>query len=171
VLGAAGIGAALVLTADSYRLEVAGVALAAVLLLALAVARPFPSLIPWPLVILAGAYAWNLGADDIDQWAPVYAGALLGVAELAYWSTELRGRAQDAERLTERRAILIVALSLAAVGISGLVLAATALPIGGGVATDLRRVRRRRWQRDRHCDQLLGGPQRVDRRRPRRRRP
>lgn len=137
MLGAAGIGAALVLTADSYRLGVGAVVLAAVLLLGLAVAWPFPSLIPWPLVVLGGVYAWTLGGGSIDQWAPVYAGGLLAVAELAYWSVEVRGRAQDAERLTERRASLIATLALVAVAAGGLVLAATALRIGGGVATDL----------------------------------
>jgi hypothetical protein len=137
VLGAAGIGAALTLTADSYRPVVGAVALAAVLLLALGVARPFPSIIPWPLVVLAGVYAWTLGGGSIDQWAPVYAGGLLAVAELAYWSTEVRGRAQDVERLTERRATLIATLALVAVAAGGLVLAATSLRIGSGVATDL----------------------------------
>jgi hypothetical protein len=137
LLGAAGIGAALTLSADSYRTAVGAVALTAVLLLALAVAWPFPSLIPWPLVVLAGAYAWTLGDGSIDQWAPVYAGGLLAVAELAYWSIEVRGRAQDAERLTERRASLIATLALVAVAAGGLVFAATSLRIGSGVATDL----------------------------------
>ena len=96
-----------------------------------------PSLFPWPLVVLAGLYAWTLGGGEIDQWAPLYAGAFLAVAELAYWSVELRGRAQDAERLTERRAALIATLALLAVGAGGLVLAATSLDIGSGIAIDL----------------------------------
>ena len=87
--------------------------------------------------MLAGLYAWTLGGGSVDQWATVYAGGLLGVAELAYWSTELRGRAQNAEQLTERRAGLIVTLMLVAVGAGGLVLAATSLRVGSGVATDL----------------------------------
>jgi len=137
VLGAAGIGAALTLTADSYRPVVGAVVLVAVLLLVLGVAWPFPSLIPWPLVVLAGVYAWTLGGGSIDEWAPVYAGGLLAVAELAYWSVEVRGRAQDAERLTERRVSLIATLALVAVAAGGLVQAATSLRIGSGVATDL----------------------------------
>jgi hypothetical protein len=137
VLGAAGIGAALVLTADSHRSMVGALAFAAVLLLGFGVVRPFPSLIPWPLVALAGIYAWTLGGGSVDQWATVYAGGLLAVAELAYWSVELRGRAQDAGRLTERRAGLIATLALVAVVAGGLVLAATSLRIGSGIATDL----------------------------------
>lgn len=111
--------------------------LGAVALLALGLAVPLTSLIPWPLVILAGAYAWKLGDASVDQWAPVYAGSLLVVAELAYWSVELRGRAQDAESLAERRATLIATLGLIAVGAGGLMLAATSLSIGVGIATDL----------------------------------
>src|SRR5262249_46495523 len=86
VLGAAGIGATLTLTADSYRSVVGALAVGAVVLLALGVAWPLPSLLPWPLVVLGGVYAWTLGGGAVDQWAPVYAGAFLVVAELAYWS-------------------------------------------------------------------------------------
>jgi len=126
-----------VLTADSYRTVVLGVAGAAVVLLALAVALSATSLLPWPIVALAGLYAWTLGGGSVDQWAPMYAAGLLVVAELAYWSTELRGRAQDAEQLTERRAGLIVTLAIVAVAAGGLILAATSLRIGSGVATDV----------------------------------
>jgi hypothetical protein len=137
VLVAAGIGGAITLTADSYRPVVGIGALIALALLAIGLALPLPSAFPWPLVILAGLYAWTLGGGDIDQWAPLYAGAFLTVAELAYWSVELRGRAQDKERLTERRAGLIVVLALIGVAAGGLVLAATSLDIGSGIATDL----------------------------------
>ena len=125
------------LTASADRLELGGVAAAAVVLLALGLAWPLPSLLPWPLVVLAGAYAWKLGDGSLDPWAPVYAGALLTVAELAYWSIELRGRAHEAERLTERRAALIAVLALLAISAGGLVLAATSVDLGSGVAIDL----------------------------------
>jgi hypothetical protein len=136
VLGAAGIGVASTLTTDSFRAVVGALAAAAVVLLALGVAWPLPSLLAWPLVVLGGLYAWTLGGGAVDEWAPFYAGAFLAVAELAYWSVELRGRAQDAERLTERRIALITILALVGVGAGGLVLAATSLPIGSGIGTD-----------------------------------
>ena len=137
MLAAAGVGLALTITASSYRPEVAALAIAAGVLLAVGLAAPLPSLLPWPLVALAGVYAWTLGGGAVDQWSPVYAGAFLAIAELAYWSVELRGRAQDGERLAERRAALIATLALLAVCAGGLVLAATSLPIGAGIATDL----------------------------------
>jgi hypothetical protein len=67
----------------------------------------------------------------------VYAGGLLTVAELAYWSVELRGRAHEAERLTERRIALVAVLALLAISAGGLVLAATSVDLGSGVAIDL----------------------------------
>jgi hypothetical protein len=137
LLGAAAIGGALTISADSYRPVFAVLAVGALVLLALALVRPFTSLIPWPLVILAAAYAWKLGDGEVDPWAPVYAAGVLSVAELAYWSTELRGRAHDAERLTERRAGLIATLALIAVIAGALVFAATSLRIGTGVALDV----------------------------------
>ena len=103
----------------------------------MSLAVPLPSLFPWPLVVLAGLYTWTLGGGEIDQWAPMYAGAFIAVAELSYWSVELRGRAQDSERLTERRAALIAVLSLLGVTAGGFVLAATSLDVGSGILLDL----------------------------------
>jgi hypothetical protein len=137
ILVAAAIGAGIVLSTGAHRPETAGISAAAVVLLALALARPFPSLLPWPLVALAAAYAWKLAGGALDQWAPVYAGGFVAVAELAYWSVELRGRAHDAARLIDRRAALIATICLGGVAAGGLVLAATAVGIGSGVATDL----------------------------------
>ena len=137
MVGAGGVGSILALTAHSYRPELGVIAIAAVVLLALAVAAGFPSLIAWPLVLLAAEYALKLGGGPVDQWAPVYAGTLVGIAELAYWSLELRGRAQSAERLTERRAGLIVTLAVGSVAAGALVLAATSLRIGSGIVVDV----------------------------------
>jgi hypothetical protein len=137
LLGAAALGATIATTADAHRVELGVIGLAAVLLLGASVALALPSFIPWPLVLLAGEYAWSLGGGDIDQWSPLVAGALLVVAELAYWSLELRGRTQDAERLTERRAGLIAALGIGAVLLGGFVLAATSVQLGTGISADL----------------------------------
>jgi hypothetical protein len=110
---------------------------AACVLLALALAAGWTSLVPWPLVLLGGAYAWSIGRGEVDQWSPLFAAGLLAIAELSYWSPELRGRVEDAERLNERRAGLIVALAIGTVACGGVVLAATSLRIGEGVAVDL----------------------------------
>ncbi len=123
MLGAAAVGGIVALTASAHGLELAVIGAIATALLALSVAFALPSFIPWPLVLLAGEYAWSLGGGEIDQWSPLVAGALVVVAELAYWSLELRSRTQDAERLTERRAGLIAAIGIGAVALGGFVLA------------------------------------------------
>jgi hypothetical protein len=123
--------------AQPHVLGLRVLAAAALVLLALSLAGAFVSLVPWPLVLLAAAYVWGIGGGEVDQWSPLYAAALLGIAELAYWSIELRGRTHDAERLNERRASLIVVLALVTIVCGGVVLAATAVPIGRGVAIDL----------------------------------
>jgi hypothetical protein len=133
---AAGTGVALWLQADEQKWLVLGLAGFATALLALALLVGSTTLVPWPLVLLGAAYTVDLAGGDVDQWAPVYAGAFLAIAELSYWSLELRGRAEDVERLTERRAGLIVALAIGAVALGGVMLAATSLRLGSGVALD-----------------------------------
>jgi len=127
---------AIVFQADEQQWLVLGLAGFATALLALGLLVGSTTLLPWPLVLLGAAYSVDLAGGDVDQWAPVYAGAFLAIAELSYWSLELRGRAEDVERLTERRAGLIVALSIGAVTLGGVVLAATSLRLGSGVALD-----------------------------------
>ena len=127
---------AIVFQADGQQWLVLGLAGFATALLALGLLVGSTTLVPWPLVLLGAAYSVDLAGGDVDQWAPVYAGAFLAIAELSYWSLELRGRAEDVERLTERRAGLIVALSIGAVTLGGVVLAATSLRLGSGVALD-----------------------------------
>jgi hypothetical protein len=137
VAGAAAIAVALILQADDHFWPVVALVAAGVALLALALAFGSSTLIPWPLVALTAAYALHLGDGPVDAWSPLYAGAFLAVAETAYWSLELRGRAQDVDRLTERRAVRIVALALGGVAVGGLALAATAIDLGSGVWLDI----------------------------------
>ena len=125
------------LSADAYVWPLAVVCGAAVVLLAFALSLGLPSLIPWSLVLLAGAYTAMLADSRLDTWSPVYAGAFFAVAELAYWSLELRGRAQEVERLLERRAGLILALAIGSVALGGFLLAATSLQLGSGISVDI----------------------------------
>jgi hypothetical protein len=126
-----------VLSAHGHRAGVAALAVASFAMLALALAWPLASLLPWALAAAGAAYAVRLAGGPLDEWAPVYAGGFLAVAELAYWSVELRGRAHEAGRLTDRRLALIASVSLLGVVAGAAILAATALGIGSGVATDV----------------------------------
>ena len=134
---AAGVAVALIVQEDHYFWPVVGIVSGAVALLALTLAFAVAALIPWPLVGLGAAYVLHLGDGPIDQWAPVYGGAFLAIAEAAYWSLELRGRAQDVDRLTERRAVRIIGLAMGGVALGGLALAATAIDLGSGVLLDV----------------------------------
>ena len=128
---------ALILQEDRWFWPVVGTVSGAVALLVLALAFAVTALIPWPLVGLAAAYVLHLGDGPVDQWAPVYGGVFVAIAETAYWSLELRGRAQDVDRLTERRAVRILGLALGGVAVGAFALAATAIDLGSGVLLDV----------------------------------
>lgn len=123
--------------ADARHIPLLALGGAAVLLLAAALTVGSTSLLPWPFALLGAAYALSLADGPVDQWAPVFAGAFLLTAELAYWSLELRGRADNVEQLAERRAGSILALTIGATAVGGLVLAATAVRVGAGIVLDL----------------------------------
>ena len=66
----------------------------------------------------------------------MYGGGLLVLAELAYWSLELRMPGLQDRRFVLRRAAVLVALAVAAVALSTFVVAVTTLPTGGGILWD-----------------------------------
>jgi hypothetical protein len=62
-------------------------------------------------------YAATLVARDspaVDRAAPLVGGTLLVVAELAYWSIELRGKEREERSVVVRRVGTLVALAAAA---------------------------------------------------------
>ena len=90
-------------------------------------------------MLLGAEYVAILGveADALDTQAPLVAGALLAVAELAYWSLELRAPVVDEAGTYLRRIALLATLVLGVVGL-------------GADHAGARRGRRRRRRRDRH---------------------
>ena len=68
--------------------------------------------VPVAIAILGAEYVAILGfeADALDTRAPLVAGALLAVAELAYWSLELRGPVVDEAGTYLRRIALLATL-------------------------------------------------------------
>lgn len=100
--------------------------------------RGFPSGIAWALVLLAVEYAASLAvadAETVDAAAPLVAAGLLVLAELAYWSLELRGPGRE-ETLVLRRLSALAALAVASIGLGALLVALTAAPLGGGLLWD-----------------------------------
>jgi hypothetical protein len=115
----------------------AGVLGLGVLLASLAFARP--SGVAWALVLLAGEYGGALAAGEdtsVDAAAPLYAGGLLVLAELAYWSLELRGRGREERRVAVRRLTAVTALAICSVVVGAVVVVVTAVPLGGGLVWD-----------------------------------
>jgi hypothetical protein len=135
---ALGLGTAV--EAERAELLPGALAAAALLLLAAALVGGWPSSLPWVLVLLGGAYvvSLELRPDDgtIDAAAPLVGAGLLAVAELAYWSLELRGPGREERRLLARRGAALVGLSLLSLVLGTLVVTLTAVPLGSGAAWD-----------------------------------
>jgi hypothetical protein len=113
---------------------------AGVVLVLLAVALGRAGLVAAGLVVVLAGYAASMVARDsaaLDPAAPLVGGTLLVVAELAYWSVELRGKESESRSVLVRRLAMLAALTAGAVGLGAGVLAATALPLGGGLVWNL----------------------------------
>jgi hypothetical protein len=78
-----------------------------------------------------------LGPDALDSWTPLVAGALLLVAELAWWSIEPRVRAWSQPLLASRRLLTVVVACGGASAVSAVVLVASGAPLSGGVGLEL----------------------------------
>jgi hypothetical protein len=78
-----------------------------------------------------------LGPDRLDVWAPASAGALLLVAELAWWSIEPRVAAWSERDLALWRVATVVAACAAGAALAGFVLVVGSSQVGGGVALEL----------------------------------
>jgi hypothetical protein len=91
---------------------VATIVAAALLTAGLVLRRPIG--IPAAIVLLAAPYVATLGfeVDGLDTRAPLIAALLFTVAELAYWSLELRGTLADEPGTYLRRLALLAALAM-----------------------------------------------------------
>jgi hypothetical protein len=79
----------------------------------------------------------ELGPDRLDTWIPLVAGALLLVAELAWWSVEPRVPAWSEPWLAGRRLAAILASCAGATAVSGVVAVAGGAQLGGGFGLEL----------------------------------
>ncbi|HUQ22775.1 MAG TPA: hypothetical protein VM049_07140 [Gaiellaceae bacterium] len=111
----------------------------AAILLAAGLFLRIPVVIPATVVLLGGEYVAILGfeTDALDPRAPLVAGALFGVAELAYWSLELRGAVVDEAGTYLRRVALVATLVVGAVALGVGLLALVEFVSAGGPAVDV----------------------------------
>ena len=95
--------------------------------------------VPWAVVVLGAAYAASLFLPErgVDREAPFVAAGFILLAELSYWTLELRVPISPEPGMLERRATLIAAATLGAMLVASVALAATAVPLGGGALADL----------------------------------
>jgi hypothetical protein len=95
--------------------------------------------IAWTLLLLAAEYAAALaarGGSELDAGAPLVGAGLLVLAELAYWSLELRGPGYEERRVVARRLGALGVLAFLSVLLGAFVVVLTAAPLGGGLAWD-----------------------------------
>jgi hypothetical protein len=141
VLVGAGAGAWLAVIADDGYLARANVLATVVALVVLAVGLglSLPIAVPVAIGLLGAEYVAILGfeAETLDTRAPLVAGALLAVAELAYWSLELRLPVADEAGTSLRRLALIAVLVLGTLALGAVLLALVEAVAAGGPAIDL----------------------------------
>lgn len=97
-----------------------------------ALAFRMPQAVTLAVLALGAEYGASLFAkdEDLDLRAPVYAAALVVLAEAAFLVVETRAR----PAFLARRLAAVAALALAALGLGSLVVSVAALPRIGGVA-------------------------------------
>lgn len=108
------------------------------LLFAIGLTARFGSALGWALAALGGEYTVLFTAQGpaLDEFAPLYAGAFVLVAELAFWSIERRVPAWTEPGLVERRLARLVGMSVGAALVAALVIVVAAVSGGGGVALE-----------------------------------
>ena len=113
--------------------------MAAVLTLAAALAARLAVLVPAAVFLLGAGYASHLAFDDVplDQGSAAFAAGLIAVAELAYWSLELRSTVPDEAGGYLRRIAFVATLALATLGLGAVLLAAVELGREGGIGLEL----------------------------------
>jgi hypothetical protein len=122
---AAGVAAACASAANGLAAGCAAAGAAGVVLMAVGLTgRPVAG-VGLGVALLGVAYAMALadGGRGPERLAPLAAGALLLVAELAYWSLELRSRARAEPGLLGARAALILGLALGGAAVAELLVA------------------------------------------------
>ena len=108
-------------------------------LLAAGLVLRWPIVIPAAICVLATPYVAALGfeLDALDTRSPLIAALLFLVAELAYWSLELRGTLADEAGTYLRRVALLALLAVVTIAGGTVVLAIVGAIAARGVAIDL----------------------------------
>jgi hypothetical protein len=136
VLVAAGIGVFAALTAGDAELLAAVLAGVAVAALAAGLWRERWIVVPWALLALGAAAALSFAEEGDPARSPLYAGALLAVGELAYWSLETRLSTPAASGLAARRLALISGFVAGSIAVGAVLVSIARIEPGGGLALE-----------------------------------
>jgi hypothetical protein len=139
VLAAAGLAAATAFRGgghDLLLLALGGTALAP-LLVGLLIRWSFALVLAVALLGGQQATRFALGSDALDVWAPAAAGALLLVAELAWWSIEPRVPAWAGRDLALWRLARVLGVCAAGAVLAAVVLVVGSSSLSGGVLLEL----------------------------------
>jgi hypothetical protein len=122
----------------NWTWPIAGVALAGVAVMTVALVLGRAGLVGPALILLAAGYGARLVALDpgLDGRAPLAAAALVAAGELAYLSITLRLPVRQTRGLVGVRVVVAVFEALGAALVAALVLAAAGLPAAGGAGGD-----------------------------------
>jgi hypothetical protein len=138
---ATSLGVWLALQADDRVLAWACAAIGGMagLVLLLGLVVRVPATVPAGLALLGSGYALLLALEDtpLDLRAAAVAAGLLAIAELAYWSLELRADVTDEPGSHARRFAAVALLSLGALAVSGGLLALVDVAGREGVAVEI----------------------------------
>jgi hypothetical protein len=102
-------------------------------------------LLRWSAALAAGvallgaqqATRLALGPEGVDEATPLAAGALLLVAELAWWSIEPRIPAWAQPSVAAWRVVTVASACVAGTAVSAVVVVAAGAPVGGGTLLEL----------------------------------
>lgn len=124
---------------DGFVRAVGGAGALGLVLLVTALAVPVAQLVPWALVALGAEYGiWlTLRGDEVDSRSPLYGAGLLLVAELSYWTLELRRSSPTEGDVALLRLLAAIGAAAGAIVIGALVLAASSVRLGGGVVLEV----------------------------------
>jgi hypothetical protein len=112
---------------------------AGLLALCVGLAARWGAALAFGIAVLGAEQAVRLarGGEALDQWTPLYAGAFLLVAELAWWSLEQRVPAWAEPGTALWRLATVLLACAGGCVVAALVVIAAGLPIHGGFGLEL----------------------------------
>jgi hypothetical protein len=134
---AAVIGGFATLGAGDALALVAALSVVGTLALAAGLWRQRSVAVPWTLLALGAAVALSFAEEGNPDRAPIYAGGLLAVGELAYWSLQTRLSRPAVPGIAARRIALLAGLVAGSIALGAALVSVARVEPGGGLLLEL----------------------------------